>query len=126
MMEKRTPDPQAVAIGRRVRLTRLERGMTLERLAEAADTTIQFLSKIEKGEQQMTMVKFGKLATALNVSADYLLFGSKDLSDPVGLAAETLGRLSPVEQRTMSWIIFRLGELLDNLQPENHPQEPKA
>lgn len=77
--KKKERDPEVEAVGRRARLVRLERHMTLEQVAEAAETSVQFLSQVEKGEQSMTMIKFGKLATALRVSSDYLLYGRERL-----------------------------------------------
>ena len=76
---EKTRDPEAVKVGRRVRLARQGRQMTLEQLAEAAETSVQFLSQVEKGEQNMTTIKFGKLAKALRVSSDYLLYGRDSL-----------------------------------------------
>lgn len=90
------------AVGRRIRLARQERQMTLERLAEEAETSIQFLSQVEKGEQSMTMLKFGRLARALGVSSDYLLFGREGLEDRAALAAEFLGALDPAERELLA------------------------
>ncbi len=116
---KRERDPEAVAIGRRVRLARQARGLTLEALAEAAETSNQFLSQIEKGEQTMTVVKFGRLARALRVSADYLIFGRGLTEDRTALAAEYLGGLNPVEQNLVSRTVIGLRNALDELSPGN-------
>ena len=96
MAKKKEKDPEAVAIGRRIKQARLGRKMTQEKLAEEAETSIQFLSQLENGEQTMTMVKFGKLVTALRVSSDYLLFGRSGLSDKAALAAEFMAEMTPI------------------------------
>lgn len=51
---KKEIDPEIKAIGERIRAARKAKGLTMEKLAEAADTSTQFLSKVEKGEQSMT------------------------------------------------------------------------
>lgn len=45
--EKKERDPEVEMVGRRVRLARQERRMTLEQVAEAAETSVQFLSQVE-------------------------------------------------------------------------------
>lgn len=116
---KRERDPEAEMVGRRARLARQERGMTLEQVAEAAETSIQFLSQVEKGEQSMTMVKFGKLAKALRVSSDYLLFGRERLEDRTALAAEFLGTMNPIERDMLAQVVNGLQRLLEAIGPEN-------
>lgn len=111
-------DIDVKAVGRRVRAVRLERGLTSERLAEAADTSSQFLSKIEKGEQQMTIGKFAKLAGALGVSADYLLFGRDERLGRAALAAEYLGAMNPIERDLLSRAVIALQGTLQAMRPE--------
>lgn len=116
---KKERDPELVAIGQRVRAVRLSRGMTKEALAEAAETSTQFLSQIEKGEQSMTMLKFKRLAVALRVSSDYLLFGKEGGDDPASLAAEYLAGLNPVERDLTARVVIHLRGLMDELAPED-------
>lgn len=118
-MAKKGKDPEVELIGRRVRLARQERRMTLEQLAEAAETSIQFLSQVEKGEQSMTMVKFGKLAKALRVSSDYLLFGQERLDDRAGLAAEFLGNMNPIERDILAQMVIGFQGILEAMRPED-------
>lgn len=117
-MAKKELDPEMVKVGSRVRLARKSRHMTLEQLAEAADTSMQFLFQVEKGEQSMTMLKFGKLAKALRVSSDYLLFGREPLEDGTALAAELLGEMSPAERELLSRMIVKLEGVLEASCPE--------
>ena len=81
-------DPAAVAVGERIRAARKAKGMTMEKLAEAAETSTQFLSKVEKGEQSMTVGKFSKVVRALGVSSDFLLFGHDESLTQAQVAAE--------------------------------------
>lgn len=117
-MAKKERDPEGVAVGQRIRQARLARRLTLEKLAEAADTSIQFLSQVEKGEQHMTMVKFGHLAKALGVSSDYLLYGSEYRLGMAQLAAEYLAGLSPVDRSMVTKLVLELQGLLDATAPE--------
>ena len=48
---KKEIDPEIKAIGERIRAARKAKGLTMEKLAEAADTSTQFLSKVEKGSR---------------------------------------------------------------------------
>lgn len=117
--EKKERDPEVEMVGRRARLARQERHMTLEQVAEAAETSVQFLSQVEKGEQSMTMVKFGKLARALGVSSDYLLFGRDRMENRAALAAEFLGAMNPIERDLLPRTVIGLQGILEELRPEN-------
>jgi len=116
---KKERDPEMEAVGRRIRLARLERHMTLEKAAEEAETSIQFLSQVEKGEQSMTMLKFGRLAKALRVSSDYLLFGRERLDDRTALAAEFLGSMNPIERDLLAQMVIGFQGLLEAIRPED-------
>lgn len=112
-------ETENIAIGQRIRFVRQSKNMTMEQLAEAADTSTQFLSQLEKGEQAMTMVKFGRLAKALGVSSDYLLFGRDKAGEKAAYAAEILGGLAPVEKDMVSQTLINMRSILDQLAPEH-------
>ena len=67
----------------------------------------------------MTTLKFGRLALALRVSSDYLLYGRDSLGDFAGLAAEFLGGLSPIEREMVAQVVVNLQGVLDAMRPEN-------
>ena len=112
-------DPANVPIGKRIRFVRQNKNLTLDKLSEAADTSTQFLSQLEKGEQAMTMVKFGRLSTALGVSSDYLLFGRSEVSERAAYAAEILASMNPIEVDILSQVLINLRCILDELSPEH-------
>lgn len=64
-----------VALGARIRERRAVRDLTLDELAKRAGTTKGFLSQVENGKSQPTAQRLLGLATALGVSADWLLKG---------------------------------------------------
>ena len=116
---KKEIDPEIKAIGERIRAARKAKGLTMEKLAEAADTSTQFLSKVEKGEQSMTTWKFSKLVKALDVSSNYILYGHDKAVGPAGVAAEYMGRLNPIERDILARNIILLRGILDTLAPED-------
>ena len=105
-------------IGKRIRLARQAKSLTLEKTAEMAETSIQFLSQLEKGEQSMTMVKLGRLATALGVSTDYLIFGHAPAEGMAALAADYLAGMNPIERDILARTIIGFRGVLDTIAPE--------
>ena len=83
----------AKEIGLRVRNKREEYKWTREELAEKAGISIQFLADIETGRSSMTTNTLYKIATALNVSADYIIFGTELPLDTSGIT-DMLSKLS--------------------------------
>ncbi len=62
-------------VGERIRGLRLERKMTREELAEAAELSTSFLYEIEMGKKGFSAYTLGNLARALGVQTDYILLG---------------------------------------------------
>lgn len=71
-------------------------GYTRDVLSEKAGLSNRYLDDIEAGGKSMTTPKLASLVKALNVSSDYILFGSDDRTDPSPLY-EILSNLSPKE-----------------------------
>ena len=64
-----------VAIGGRIRSQREYMGYTREQLAEMLDVTPKFCSDIELGVKGMSVPTLCKLAEALHLTTDFILFG---------------------------------------------------
>lgn len=64
------------AIGSRIREIREIKGYTREQLAEYAEISANFLWEIEVERKCMKVQNLAKLAVALDVHIDYLVFGS--------------------------------------------------
>ncbi len=99
-------------IGARIIQRRKKLGLTQEALAEKGDVTTQFVSYAESGKRAMRPENLLKIASALGVSADYLLTGDiidKDLL----LLSEKLQKLSPSQLRTIENIIDECIALFD-------------
>jgi transcriptional regulator with XRE-family HTH domain len=84
-------DPAEVVrnVARRVVELRLARGMTQEKLAEALACSVQYVSRIEVGEN-LGLVTLTKIANALGVTVGQLVSGEAAAEDPA--SAEGVGR----------------------------------
>lgn len=58
----------SIKVGDRIRALRLQRGMTQEQLSERADLHNTYISQIECGEKNLSVVSLDKILTALGVS----------------------------------------------------------
>jgi transcriptional regulator with XRE-family HTH domain len=65
--------PEAVIIGKTVRKLREQRGLSQQRVAEAANLSLNFVSDIERGVKSVTLATILKLAHALGCPPGELL-----------------------------------------------------
>jgi XRE family transcriptional regulator of biofilm formation len=76
----------AEQIGERIQKLRQDRGYSLSELAEKADVAKSYLSNVERNIQSNPSISFiEKIADALNVSINLLLYGDRpapELLDP--------------------------------------------
>ncbi len=86
-------------LGNRIRKTRMNCGITQEKLAEMVDISTNFMSLIENG-RNMSVETLVKIADALGVTVDYLLSDTMDLqSDKIMIQiAQNLSSLSDDEK----------------------------
>lgn len=92
------------AIGKRIRLLRTERGFTREQLAEYAEISTDFLSVIEVGKRGMKVQNLARIAAALNVSTDYLIFGVAPTTEYAKISA-MLSTMSTGRQKQIARLI---------------------
>ena len=64
------------AIGLRVKKCRRDIGLTQEKFAELIDVSPHYIYEIERGSKTMSLDTLDRIITTLNISADYLLYGS--------------------------------------------------
>ncbi len=67
-----------VSIGQRIRKQREFLGITREKFAETLDITPKFCADIELGIKGMSVPTLCRIAHALSLSTDYILFGKDD------------------------------------------------
>lgn len=68
-------------IGQRIKAVRKSQHLTQEKLAELIDVSPHYIYEIEKGLKKMSLETFISITAALNISADYILFGSVSNTD---------------------------------------------
>lgn len=64
---------QVESLGKNIRALRRSKGMSQEKLAEAADLSPNYIGMIERGEKTLSLESFVNIANALGASADVLL-----------------------------------------------------
>ena len=89
-------------LGKRIKLTRKGQDLTQEMLAEKAGVSQHYIYEIEAGRKAMSIHSFASLTTALDVSADYLLFGDGqrifDVDTPAHQLMEIAAELNPSQR----------------------------
>ena len=102
-------------VGERIRTLRKAQGVTVERLAEAADISVQYVSDIERGRKNMTIPILKRIVLALHTTADYLLFGRTELG-PLGDAAVTrLREMPPIERMMVAQLLTKASNVVEEL-----------
>jgi transcriptional regulator with XRE-family HTH domain len=89
---------------------RKERGLTQQALAEMVEMHISQIRRYESGQSQPTLDAIRKVAIALSVSADALLFGKDERGpdDELRLQFEAASRLDPEEKKVIRSVIESL------------------
>lgn len=60
-------------IGMNFRVERIKKSLSQERFAEIANVHTNYIGKVERGEQNLTVKKIVELAEAINVPVDKIL-----------------------------------------------------
>jgi transcriptional regulator with XRE-family HTH domain len=94
-------DP-GTGLGPRLRLVREERRLSVRELARRIGCSASLISQIERGLSVPSVGVLYSLATELDSSLDYLLFGADQ-----GSRASVLGAAAPVVSRASSGIVQR-------------------
>lgn len=92
-----------IELGLRIKQCRKMQGLTQEKLAELIDVSLHYIYELEKVLKCMSLTTLIDIALALNMSTDYLLFGTQASSNA-----------SPTEDIPFD----RLNLLLKNLSPQ--------
>lgn len=85
-------------VGKRLYERRKQLRMTQEELAERVGITSQTISTAELGKKAMRADTIIRVCNALNVSADYLLFGNVSPQD-ISILSQKVSQLSPEQYR---------------------------
>ena len=86
---KKAPSPVDKHVGQRVRLRRIQAGMSQERLGEALGVTFQQVQKYEKGTNRISSSRLQHIARVLGVAVAYFFDGApREEGTPAGAFAE--------------------------------------
>lgn len=66
-----------IAIGGRIKAERKRLGISQEKLAETVSVSPHYIYEIERGMKAMSLETLINIISALEISADYLLFGKQ-------------------------------------------------
>jgi transcriptional regulator with XRE-family HTH domain len=91
----------------RLATLRKERGMTQHALAEEARVNVSQIRRYEGGTSQPTLEVLRRLAIALSVSADVLVFDKDERGpdDDLRLQFEAVSRLHPDEKKVIKEVV---------------------
>ncbi len=98
-------DISNASIGKRIREIRTDRGYTREQLAEYADISVDFLAVVEIGKRGLKVQNLAKIAAALNISADYLIYGVPPAKENAKINA-MLSTMSEEKQKQIEKLIM--------------------
>lgn len=65
--------PELAALGKAIRATRLEIGLSQEALADEAGIDRSYMGGIERGEHNLALININKIARALDLSVTELM-----------------------------------------------------
>jgi len=112
-MKLSKPQWQAILLmsfSKRLAAVRKERGLTQQQMSEVIGIHLSQVKRYESGDTQPSLEVLRKIALALNISADMLLFDEDERgpSDDLRMQFEALNQFSPNEKMVAK-------ELLDSL-----------
>lgn len=107
-------------MGKRISMRRKQLSLTQEELAEKAGLTSQTISTAETGSKALRPANIVKLCSALEISADYLLFGKTSAMD-YGIMSQKVCQLPPTLYRHLEDII---NSFLAAFAAENEDNKP--
>jgi len=70
-------NPVLLTLGANIRECRMQRGISQEKLAELASLHRTYVGGIERGERNVSLLNIVKIAHALGVAPERLLYGIK-------------------------------------------------
>lgn len=80
----------SLRLGQRIRSARAERAMTMRQLALESDISLPYLSRVEKGDGNISLAVLYRLAAALNLPAEQLLTDEERYGPDYALLTELL------------------------------------
>ena len=97
-------------IGSRLKKARTDKNLTQEKLAEKLDVSIAFLSRIERGNSNISLKRLSEVCDILGVTEGYILNGASSTSNNY-LTSEfndVLNNSSPDKQK----LIYKIAKII--------------
>lgn len=101
------------ALGKRIQLKRKEKHLTQEQLSEICDLSAAHIGHIERGTRILSVDVLVKLAKALDVSLDYLLFDS--ITDTENILDFVNPILQEADEQKVKYFLNTVRLLAENL-----------
>ena len=97
-------------IGSRLKQARLAKNLTQEDLSEQIDTSVAFLSRVERGNSHINLKRLSQICSILEVSEGYILSGSySDSQNYLNKEfSELLKKCSPDKQK----LIYNIAKII--------------
>lgn len=89
-MPRKGPDPIDILVGHNIRIQRMKRGMSQEKLADALGLTFQQVQKYEKGVNRVGSGRLHKIASIFKIPITSLFEGADIKADGVESTLEML------------------------------------
>lgn len=121
-MTKEAGDALAIRLGNSIRRHRVERGWTQERLAEFAQTSVNHISYIERGERLPSVPMLIQIAQALKITVGGLL----GETEPDAWAARVLALSKSLSDEAKGVVIAMLQGAMRGETTDPAPSSPKA
>ncbi len=96
------PEKTRIAIGERIREGRRKLQMTQETFSEMVDISKNYLSEIETGKKGFSGETLYKLVQNMDVTADYILFGTENDKSRIDMIIESIPTLDEQNARLAS------------------------
>jgi len=112
-------------IGQRIKESREQKDLTRKELAVKADISEDFLRSIENGKRGISAYTVRNIALALNVTSDYIIFGTSETDRRLGFASLALASLSEEESKFIPGLIEKVAEIYRNYDKENIDPKPE-
>ena len=101
------------ALGKRIQLKRKEQHLTQEQLSEICDLSAAHIGHIERGTRVLSVDVLVRLARALDVSIDYLLFDS--VVDNKNILENMRSVLQETDEQKVKYFLNTVKLLAENL-----------
>lgn len=112
----------APEIGERMRNARKRAGLTQAEVAEKMDLSINYVSDLENGKKNMSLITIASLCQCYQLSADYFLFGIEKSEKELTLE-EILTYISTLSTPTLHHLNSYVSSLL-SLREEEKTESP--